>query len=530
MNLFPRRKKLFASRSELRRKRRNKHLGVLAAVVALLLGGAFLASQYSGGPLLAGLSNLSDGQASRDSQGSGAQAAPRSDEGEARDAGAGDAGGVAGKEDAKKAPPEEPLPDLAQPSPEAAAFVAVAPELPGVGRENVTAVYRSRMDPSWASVRFAPEGESKNFVVFSHLEGGSWRAERSMRADEADYAKNDVVPLAGVPRDLLDYLYTKNVFAAEVPEPKPEKVDGLPDVDPAEKPPVVATMDGVPEDQRERVEAVLGKVEDRVGGYSGVAGVYVRDLDAGLGYGVRADEEFFSASIIKVPVMVAVYRKVEQGELSFSQKVEIQEEDWAAGAGWLQWREAGTEQVLGDLLILMMTQSDNVATNALVRLVGGKEHVNEVARSLGAENTLLYQKVSSERGAVPAIDNRTTPRDMAVMMQKIADDEAANAQSCGYMRDLMRTNELDWWLDAGLPDGVDAANKAGWLYESYGDVGIVEHDGHRYTVAILSKHGTGTVDDGAALIEDLSRTAWEAQSGTGDASSGEDSGEEENAS
>ena len=84
----------------------------------------------------------------------------------------------------------------------------------------------------------------------------------------------------------------------------------------------------------------------------------------------------------------------------------------------------------------------------------------------------------------------------------------------------MRTNELDWWLDAGLPDGADAANKAGWLYESYGDVGIVEHDGHRYTVAILSKHGTGTVDDGAALIEDLSSLAWEGQSGSGEESTG----------
>ena len=161
----------------------------------------------------------------------------------------------------------------------------------------------------------------------------------------------------------------------------------------------------------------------------------------------------------------------------------------------------------------MMTQSDNVATNALVRLVGGSDHVNDVARSLGAEDTLLSQKVSSERGAVPRIDNRTTPRDMATMMQKIADDEAASEKSCGYMTDLMLTNELDWWLDAGLPADVYAANKAGWLYQVYGDAGIVEHEGRRYTVAILSKHGSATVDEGALLIEDLSMTAWEAQDG-----------------
>jgi beta-lactamase class A len=99
----------------------------------------------------------------------------------------------------------------------------------------------------------------------------------------------------------------------------------------------------------------------------------------------------------------------------------------------------------------MMTQSDHVATNALVRTVGGTDHVNEVARSLGAENTLLYQKLSSERAAIPQLDNTSTPRDMAAMMQQIADGEAASEKSCRHMIGLMDLNELDWWLDAGLP-------------------------------------------------------------------------------
>ncbi len=390
----------------------------------------------------------------------------------------------------------------------------MAPEFPGVGPENLKGVYQSRMDDSWASVRFMPEGEARAFVVFVHRSGDSWRAEKSMRADEPDYPDNDVVPLAGVPKDLIDYLYAKNVFAAEVPEPRrmEMKLDDLPRVGPAEFSPTEPVTQGVPDGDRERVEKVLGEMRQRIEDYPGVAGVYVRDLDGGYGYGVRPDEEFFSASIIKVPVMVAVYRKVEQGELSFSQEIEIKEEDWAAGAGWLQWEEAGTKQTVGDLLILMMTQSDNVATNALVRRVGGADHINEVARSLGAKNTLLYQKVSSERGAVPALDNRTTPKDMAAMLQKIAEGEAASEKSCGYMIDLMYMDELDWWLDAGLPVGVDAANKAGWLYKVYGDVGIVEEGDRRYVVAILSKHGSATVNDGQLLIEDLSRIAWEAQS------------------
>ena len=202
--------------------------------------------------------------------------------------------------------------------------------MPGVGPDSVTGVSRSKLDPSWASVRFAPEGESKPFFVFVERAGDKWEAKKSLRADEADYAKNEVVPLAEVPKDLIQYLYPENAFVADVPEPKQEKVDELPERRAGRLPPPEPVSDGVPDAQRERVEKALEAAAQRIEGYDGVAGVYVQDLEGDFSYGVRPDEEFFTASIIKVPVMVAVYRKVDEGELSFSQMIEIKEEDWAA--------------------------------------------------------------------------------------------------------------------------------------------------------------------------------------------------------
>jgi beta-lactamase class A len=283
-------------------------------------------------------------------------------------------------------------------------------------------------------------------------------------------------------------------------------------------------IQGVSDSARDRVEEALDTAREEIEGYEGVAGVYVQDLEGGWSYGVRPDEEFFAASIIKVPVMVAVYRKVDEGEISFSQMVEIQDEDWASGAGWMQWEQPGTKQTVGDLLYLMMGQSDNVATNALVRLVGGRDHVNEVAHSLGAKNTVLYQKLSSERAAVPSLDNRTTPKDMATMMEKIATGEAASDASCKDMIDLMYMNELDWWLDAGLPANVWAANKAGWLYEVFNESGIVQDGDHPYAVAILSKYGTQSTDQGRLLIEEISRTIWEAQQDPPDENGSDENG------
>jgi beta-lactamase class A len=475
LNFLPR-KKLFSAR---RRRRQNRFAFLALGLLVLAAGAAYVSGYASHGSMGGEEPSPLQRVVRADSEGS----------------------------------PRVPVPEAATKTPEGAAYWTVASELPGVSPESIKGVYRSKLNPSWASVRVAPEGENKPFVVFVQRAGNSWEAKKSIRADEADYAKNEVVPLVEVPKDLVEYVYVENVFAADVPPPKEEKVDTgtLPNAGPPEFPPPEPVTEDVPESERERVEKALGEMQQRIEGYEGVAGVYVWDLEGDWGYGVRPDEQFFTASIIKIPVMVAIYRKVDQGELEFSQMVEIKEEDWAAGAGWLQWEKAGTKQTVGDLLLLMMNQSDNVATNALVRLVGGAHHVNEVARSLGAENTLLYQKLSSERAAVPSLDNRTTPRDMATMLQKIAEGEAASDKSCRYMIDLMNLNELDWWLDAGLPYDVYAANKAGWLYEVYDDVGIVKAGDRPYVVAILSKYGTGDVDRGRILIEELSRTVWEAQ-------------------
>jgi beta-lactamase class A len=475
LNFWPRRKLYGAPR-----RRRQKRVAVLVVLLALAAGGAAYGAGYASSGSMGGEEPSRFERVLRaDSRGS----------------------------------PEEPIPGAAVKTPEGAAYWAVASELPGTNPESLRAVYRSKLDPSWASVHVKPSGEAKFFVVFVEKAGDSWEARKSIRADEPNYAKNEVVPLSEVPKDLVQYIYPENAFVADVPAPKEEKVDkgALPSVEPPEFPPPDPVTGDVPASERERIEKELGEVRQKIEGYGGVAGAYVYDLEGDFGYGVRPDEQFFSASIIKVPVMVAVYRKVDRGELEFSQMVEIKKEDWAAGAGWLQWEKAGTKQTVGDLLLLMMNQSDNVATNALVRLVGGADHVNEVARSLGAENTLLYQKLSSERAAVPSLDNRTTPRDMATMLQKIAEGEAASDKSCRYMIELMNQNELDWWLDAGLPPGVYAANKAGWLYEVYDDVGIVKAGERPYVVAILSKYGSGDVDVGRLLIEEISRDVWEAQ-------------------
>jgi hypothetical protein len=117
LNLFPR-KKIFSSRREARRRRWRVRLGFLAALLLVAGVAVFLANGLFDDAPSTGFAPLSEGGSETDG---GSDPQPR--EGAEGKSGTG--------KEQEKAPPEEPAPDPEQKSPEAAAFVAVAPELRG---------------------------------------------------------------------------------------------------------------------------------------------------------------------------------------------------------------------------------------------------------------------------------------------------------------------------------------------------------------------------------------------------------------
>lgn len=347
----------------------------------------------------------------------------------------------------------------------------------------------------WEAERVESSG-SHHRVRVREEEGGAW-TDVYLRGEE----------VAGVGRDLT---------SAELPGFPPELVEegDTASPEPSRIAPSDPVAEGLPEEgeYRKRVERGLRQAAEAVREHHGVAGFYVRDLKSGAGYGVRADQVFFSASTIKVPVMIAVYRRIDEGKLDYSDRIVTTEEDWAAGAGWLRWQTPGARSTVEDALWLMITQSDNVATNALVRLVGGPDYVNEVARSLGARDTVLYWKLSSERAAVPSLDNRTTPRDMALLLARIRSGKAASGYACREMLGLLEQNNLEWWIEGGVPPGIRVANKGGWLDATYNDAGVVEYEERPYVLAVFTEYGPG-LQEGGEYLQRISRSVWLAQSG-----------------
>ncbi|MDP8974605.1 MAG: hypothetical protein M3N45_15915, partial [Actinomycetota bacterium] len=115
-------------------------------------------------------------------------------------------------EDSGEAAREEPIPEeITDDSPEAVAHRLVAAEIPRIYAESVNGVYESALDPSWASVRVEGPEDEGTYVVFLQREDESWKARRSIRADEPENPEYERVVLGGVPEDLIESVYPQSL-------------------------------------------------------------------------------------------------------------------------------------------------------------------------------------------------------------------------------------------------------------------------------------------------------------------------------
>lgn len=124
--------------------------------------------------------------------------------------------------------------------------------------------------------------------------------------------------------------------------------------------------------------ARLAALEARGDGELGVA---VRPLGGGKRFGWRADERWYLASLVKVPVAIELMARVEAGELSLDERLVLRQADYVDGAGPTNWAPPGSALTLGELLEAMLTESDNTATDLLMRRLGVAA-VNRRARAL----------------------------------------------------------------------------------------------------------------------------------------------------
>jgi beta-lactamase class A len=239
---------------------------------------------------------------------------------------------------------------------------------------------------------------------------------------------------------------------------------------------------------------VIGEIRGIIKGLSGTYGVYVYGLKTGEEFGINQDEIFPAASLIKLPVFVAVYQEVEKGNLSLGTKYKIQNADKVAGAGSIYYAPAGTTYTYQKMLELMGQQSDNTAFNIFVKMLG-KEKIQAVIDSLGMEKT-SFEK------------NETTPAEIGMFFRKMygGGEGCEGCEGCGgRILELLTGTIWEDRIPAGVPEGIRVSHKVGTEIGVLADAGIVFAP-KPYILVIMSKNVLEK--EAKQALPEISRVIW----------------------
>jgi beta-lactamase class A len=275
--------------------------------------------------------------------------------------------------------------------------------------------------------------------------------------------------------------------------------------------------------------AVRSEIERLADATGGIVGVAATHLVTGRHIGYREDELFPTASVIKLPLLVTLYEDAIAGRIDLSERVTYREDTKVAGSGVLQFLDDGLNPTVRDLSVLMMSVSDNTATDLLFDRVG-KRRIESTMGRLGLQSIrvpfdireMLMELVdldhtqpggydelrrrlrlsagSGGRSMIATQADRATPADMCRLLELIESRAILDPDSCTAILELLKRIQSATRIPGLLPKGTVVAHKTGSYRRLRNDVGIVYAPSGPYAVALFARElARDNIDDDGAL-------------------------------
>lgn len=217
--------------------------------------------------------------------------------------------------------------------------------------------------------------------------------------------------------------------------------------------------------------------------------VYVWDYETGNFADINASEIFPTASIIKLPVLVQLFRSIEKNQLTIYDEMVLTDYYRAEGSGGLQFKAENSKYSIDTLARIMITDSDNSATNMLMSRLGSMTDINSGIRQWGLKDTYVQTWLPDLGGT-----NHSTGRDMATILYNIDNPKFLSTSSREKIFDYMGHVHNNRLIGAGLPAGAEFLHKTGDIGKMLGDAGIVyAPNGKKYIVVIFAKRPHNSV-------------------------------------
>lgn len=249
-------------------------------------------------------------------------------------------------------------------------------------------------------------------------------------------------------------------------------------------------------DKQQTLDSLSAQLQQKIARFDGTWQVYIEDLPTGASISINSHQQY-SASVIKLMVMLAVFQRMHDGAFQDNASVD-------------------------NLLTQMITVSSNEATNTLVDQLGGGntqagyDAVNSIAKQYGFSESHLNQRMGD---LTDSTGKQTSANDQGRFLAAACRGQLVSAEYSQRMINLMLGQQRRSKIPAGLPSGISVANKTGESPGVENDSAMVfaSNDGASitgsepgqgdYVIAVLSE-GIGSSAQVQARIRDLSASTW----------------------
>ncbi|MBD3363529.1 serine hydrolase [Candidatus Dojkabacteria bacterium] len=249
----------------------------------------------------------------------------------------------------------------------------------------------------------------------------------------------------------------------------------------------VAEESNMDKEQIDLIKQLSEKINEEKGSYS----IFIKDLYDSEEIEIGSVKGFKPASTFKLFTAMLILKDIEEERYDLNQKVLFYQDEEID-------KESTKYYVsLEELLKLMIVNSSNTAHRALLNKLGmdgGKEKIDE----------RIYQELRLYDTSL--VDFKTTSRDLGLLLEKLYWNEYLNEEYSMYLIDLMKESTEFNRIKAGLPEGIEVANKYGSLGSAHHDAGIIYGNRTDYALVILSD-GVG-LNSASKVEKEISLMVW----------------------
>lgn len=217
-------------------------------------------------------------------------------------------------------------------------------------------------------------------------------------------------------------------------------------------------------------------------------GVFFEYLPTGVTINVNGNDDFFRASLVKLPVVMRAYKFIETKQLSLDDVLTIEEKQLNKDFGTLWQRGAGTQLTVRELIRLILDDSDNTAFNVLYERVNVQLLQNAPNDDQAADDVYDYLDIPR---AAEGITPMVTPRNYTSILKSLYFSAYLPFDSSNEILQTMTAAHSEKWLREPIPETIPVANKIGAYiaepenFHVFSDCGIIYYPERPYTLCVM---------------------------------------------